>query len=436
MRFARFSASIYSHSFGKINIVHSRDNHMLARCDSLKRRPFRFQPVSNSIKAVEVTVNDLPESKRRMAELSDKIDINLNKGVIDYSRLVESVSDMEQESSQSEFWDDPEAAQLLLSEMNRVKSMIQRVDEWNRIRDDVDVLLEMIIEDPDETASYTQEMMLLIDKLEGDLDQFEIERLLNGKFDNNACTLCIKVGAGGTEAEDWAGMLYRMYKRFAERRGFKTSIIEETTADHGYKSVEIKLEGPFAYGYLSGEKGTHRLVRISPFNSQGKRQTTFASVETWPILEDNEITDIEIPEKDLEISTMRSGGAGGQNVNKIESAVRIRHIPSGIAVKCSQERSQPLNKALALKSIKEKLLAIAQEQALADFNDIKGEMVDATFGQQIRNYVLAPYKMVKDTRTGCESSQVQHVLDGGLDDFINSYLRTSFDGRESKADEL
>ena len=247
----------------------------------------------------EGNVNAYPDSRRKIAELKIKVDANLSKDVMNVAMLKESIRDMEQESSQPGFWDSQEKAQDLLTEMNRVKALVERVEYWKSSCDDIELLLDMAAEDPDEAAGCLDEVLKTLRGLEKDLDGFEVERLLSGKYDKFGCTLCIQSGAGGTEAMDWAGMLFRMYKRFAERRGFKITIMEEIPADFGIKSVEMRIEGPFAYGYLSGEKGTHRLVRISPFNAQGKRQTSFAGIETWPILEEKEMVNIDIPDKVL-----------------------------------------------------------------------------------------------------------------------------------------
>jgi peptide chain release factor 2 len=274
--------------------------------------------------------------------------------------------------------------------------------------------------EPDDSLLHEASGNLL--QLNQQLQQWELEQLLSGPYDSNGAVLTINAGAGGTDAQDWAEMLMRMYTRWAEQHNYKVHLAELSEGDEaGIKSATLEIDGRYAYGYLRGEKGTHRLVRISPFNANGKRQTSFAGVEVMPQLDHS--IDLDIPEKDLDISTSRSGGKGGQNVNKVETAVRIVHLPTGLAVRCTQERSQLQNKEKALVILKAKLLVILQEQKAKEIADIRGDAVEAAWGTQIRNYVFDPYKLVKDVRTNTETSAITDVMNGDLDGFIQAYLR-------------
>ncbi|MEB3195752.1 MAG: peptide chain release factor 2 [Candidatus Sericytochromatia bacterium] len=343
---------------------------------------------------------------------------------LDPSRLAQRIEALEHRAADPDLWNDPKRAQTTMQELNELKAQEVQINRWIRSMDDMDVLLDLAEEDAGMAAELSQTLATLTQEV----DKWELTQLLSGPYDNSPAILSVAAGAGGTDASDWAAMLLRMYSRWAEQSGFKAELTDYSENEEaGIKGATLIITGPYAYGRLLAEKGTHRLVRISPFNAAGKRQTAFAGVDIVPEIEAD--ADVEIDPKDLRIDTFRSGGAGGQNVNKVETAIRVTHIPTGTVVSCQNERSQLQNRETAMRVLRAKLFDRMMAEHAAKLADLKGPQTEAAWGHQIRSYVLHPYSMVKDHRTGEETGQVQHVLDGAIDPFIDAYLKARAAGK-------
>lgn len=356
----------------------------------------------------------------RAKALSDSLEET--KHALDIDILRSRLAELKAEQEKPDVWQDIERSAKLGREISVIEGKIGSYEKGKKALEEVYEVIDLIEETEEE--DLVPELDSLIGTAEEDLEDMRIRSLLRGKYDANNALLTLHSGAGGTESCDWVSMLYRMYTRYAERNGYKVTELDRLDGDEaGIKSVDFKIEGENAYGYLRAEKGVHRLVRISPFDANKRRHTSFASLEVMPEIEDD--GDIEIRSEDLKITTYRSSGAGGQHINKTESAIRIQHVPTGIVVSCQNERSQMQNREMAMKMLRSKLIELRESERMEKEQNIKGEIKKIEWGSQIRSYVFCPYTLVKDHRTGCENGNIQAVMDGDLQPFIIDYLKKS-----------
>ncbi|MBQ4324500.1 MAG: peptide chain release factor 2 [Clostridia bacterium] len=359
----------------------------------------------------------LEEAKRRLASLEESV--RQLRDALHIEALTEEAMELEAKTYAPDFWGDQETSGKILQTLKQTKETIENYENLVARYEDTSLLIEMAIEENDESS--VDEVRREVEFIEKECERLRLGTLLTGEYDRNNAILSFHPGAGGTEAQDWASMLYRMYCRWGEAHGYNVKLIDWLDGDEaGLKSATLMIEGPWAYGYLKSENGVHRLVRISPFDASGRRQTSFASVEVMPEFEDDNT--IEIRPEDLEITAHRSSGAGGQHINKTDSAIRIVHLPTGIVVGCQTERSQLQNKETAMKMLRSKLMEIKMREHLDKVSDIQGVKNNIEWGSQIRSYVFMPYTLAKDTRTGYENGNIQAVMDGDIDGFINAYL--------------
>lgn len=363
--------------------------------------------------------------------LAQQPKIEYLKEALGYQKLLEQKKQLDKQAAQPDFWNDVENTKKVLKEQKTVNEKVGSYENLVRMYEDAQTMLELAAEEEfdseEEQESFLQDIRSSLKEIAQRIEEEKLSALLSGEFDQNNAILSFHAGAGGTEAQDWVQMLYRMYARWSERHHFKVKVLDYLAGEEaGIKSASILITGTNAYGFLKSEHGVHRLVRISPFDDSGRRQTSFASLEVMPEIDDD--YDIEINPADLKIDTYRSGGAGGQHVNKTESAIRITHIPTGVIVACQNERSQHQNREVAMKMLKSKLVKIKEREHLKRIEDIKGEQQQIGWGSQIRSYVFMPYTLVKDHRTNCESGNINAVMDGDLDPFINAYLKAASQG--------